>query len=185
MKKETFEWIISILLAVLAVFLIMKYLFVTYNVSGLSMYPTFDDKDRVIVSKISKTFNHIEHGDIIVFHQKKHQDFIKRVIAKEGDSVIYKDDVLYINNKEVKEPYLDSNKKNKLGNQLTNDFTLSDINGAEGSTIPKNHFLVLGDNRENSLDSRDKGVGLIRKDQIVGKVIFRFLPLNEWRFNFS
>lgn len=185
MKKTIFDWSIAVLLAILTVFLVMKFLFVTYNVSGLSMYPTFNDKDRVIVSKISKTFNHIERGDVIVFHQRQNQDFIKRVIAKEGDTVAYKDDVLYINNKEVNEPYLRSNKINKMGIQLTNDFSLKDINGTKGGTIPKNHFLVLGDNRENSVDSRDKSVGLIRNDQIVGKVILRFLPLDAWRHNFT
>ena len=68
------------------------------------MHPTFEDKDKVIVSKISKTLNHIDSGDVIIFHANSKSDYIKRLIGKPGDTVKYKKDQLYINDKKLKNP---------------------------------------------------------------------------------
>lgn len=70
MKKEFKEWLIAIIVAILLLFLVNTFLFKPYTVSGLSMYPTFNNKDKVIVSKISKSLNHLKPGDVIIFHQK-------------------------------------------------------------------------------------------------------------------
>lgn len=65
------------------------------------MYPTFKDREKVVVSKISKTLDHIDNGDIVVFKEDKDRDFIKRLIGKPGDKVEYKGDQLYVNNKKL------------------------------------------------------------------------------------
>ena len=158
MKKEILEWIIAIAVALIIVGLVTKFLFTSYTVSGESMHPTFEDRDRVMVSRISKTLNHINSGDVVIFHATKKDDYIKRLIGKPGDTVEYKKDQLYLNNKKVSEPYLNYNKKHK--------------------------YLVLGDNRQNSVDSR-YDVGLVDKDQLVGKVLFRYWPLNKWKGGFN
>ncbi|MGW9972763.1 signal peptidase I [Staphylococcus epidermidis] len=75
------------------------------------MYPMFNNKDKVVVSKISKSLNHLKSGDVIIFHQNGNIDFIKRLIGKPGDQIEYKNDKLYINKNYIKEPYLDYNKK--------------------------------------------------------------------------
>lgn len=184
MNKELKEWIIAILIGLAAVWIIQTFLFTQYRVSGESMSPTFSDKDRLIVSKISKTMGTLDRGDVIIFHENKESDYIKRLIGKPGDTVQYKNDVLYINGKSVEEPYLDENKKNKVNPTLTEDFSVKDLINSNGKDkIPAGHYLVLGDNRANSIDSRYE-VGLIDNDQIVGKVMMRMYPFSDFRLGF-
>ena len=156
------EWVISIVVGLLVVIVVTKFIGESYTVSGSSMHPTFQDRNKVIVSKISKSMNHIDNGDVVVFHEDSKRDFIKRVIGTPGDTVEYKGDQLYVNNKKVSEPYLDYNKKHKQGQYLTGSF-----------------------NRQNSIDSRFDVVGLVDKKQLVGKVVWRYWPFNEWKTNFN
>lgn len=186
MKKEIIEWIVAIGGALLIVGIVLKFIGTSYTVSGSSMYPTFQDRNKVIVSKISKTLNHIDNGDVVVFHEEAQRDFIKRVIGTPGDKVEYEGDQLYVNDKKVSEPYLDYNKKHKQGKYLTGTFKTSQVNGANGKNkIPKDKYLVLGDNRQNSVDSRLAEVGLVDKDQLVGKVVLRYWPFNKWEAGFN
>ena len=87
--KKTVEWLIAIVSAIAIVLLIRTFIGTPYTVKGQSMFPTFHDKDRVIVSKISKSLNHLNRGDVIVFHENQHKDFIKRLIGRPGDTVVY------------------------------------------------------------------------------------------------
>ena len=187
MKKQFMDWLLAIIVAILLLFFLNNFLFKPYTVSGLSMYPTFNNKDKVVVSKISKSLNHLKSGDVIIFHQNSNNDFIKRLIGKPGDQIEYKNDKLYINKNYIKEPYLDYNKKmNNSSENLTEDFNVSNIKGSKNKMIiPKDKYLVLGDNRTNSIDSRYSEVGLISKKQIVGKVILRFWPFNDMKYNFN
>ncbi|MBM0756234.1 signal peptidase I [Staphylococcus epidermidis] len=187
MKKELREWPIAIIVAILLLFLVNTFLFTPYTVSGLSMYPMFNNKDKVVVSKISKSLNHLKSGDVIIFHQNGDTDFIKRLIGKPGDQIEYKNDKLYINQNYIKEPYLDYNKKiNNSNDNLTENFNVANIKGSKHKMIiPKDKYLVLGDNRTNSIDSRYSKVGLISKKQIVGKVILKFWPFNNMKYNFQ
>lgn len=170
-KKQVQEWLLSILIGV-AIALIIFSIFTSYVVKGSSMFPTFKEDERVYVNKLSKIMNNYKTKDIIVFHEDKNDDYIKRVIGTPNDKVVYKQDTLYVNGKQIDEPYLSSNRENKLAEYLTDDFSVKDIKGSKGqATIPKDKYLVLGDNRENSKDSRSEEVGLIDKKQIVGKVI--------------
>ena len=109
-EKEIIEWIVAIGGALLIVGIVLKFIGTSYTVSGSSMYPTFQDRNKVIVSKISKTLNHIDNGDVVVFHEDAQRDFIKRVIGTPGDKVEYEGDQLYVNDKKVSEPYLDYNR---------------------------------------------------------------------------
>lgn len=186
LKKDTLEWIFAIIIAFVIVALLNLFILTSYSVSGLSMYPTFDNNDKVIVSKLSKSLKHIKEGDVIVFHYNNKYDYIKRVIGKPGDIVKYKSDKLYINNREVAEPYLKYNKKHKLGEYLTENFNSKTIKGSKGKEkIPKHKYLVLGDNRGNSIDSRREEVGLVQDKQIVGKVILRYWPINNMQCHFN
>ena len=91
-EKEIIEWIVAIGGALLIVGIVLKFIGTSYTVSGSSMYPTFQDRNKVIVSKISKTLNHIDNGDVVVFHEDAQRDFIKRVIGTPGDKVEYEGD---------------------------------------------------------------------------------------------
>ena len=75
--KNLMEWVASIVVAIVVAWLITTFLFSRYEVHGQSMYPTFNDKDNLIVSKISKTLGTIDRGDVIIFHANEEKDYIK------------------------------------------------------------------------------------------------------------
>ncbi|MEH6944786.1 signal peptidase I [Bacillus sp. JJ722] len=175
--KEIFSWMKAILLAVGLVFICRQFLFTPITVSGPSMMPTFEDQNKVIVSKISE----IERFDTIVFKSdlSESEYIIKRVIGLPGDTIEMKNDILYVNGKEYKEPYLQEHKSNlNQGATLTEDFTLSEKTGK--SVVPEGSYFVLGDNRQKSTDSR--AFGFIEEDAVLGEVKLRFFPFDEIGF---
>jgi signal peptidase I len=184
LKKEIYEWLVAIAIALVLLFVIHQFLFLTYSVKGDSMYPTLKDGEKVIVSRINYSLGNIDDGDVIVFHADKKSDYVKRVIGRAGDTVSYKGDTLYVNDKEVKEPYLDENKLAKTNVLLTENFSVEDlVNSGGKAKIPDGQLLVLGDNREVSKDSRY--FGLIKEEQVVGEVVLRFWPFNVFHYDFD
>lgn len=179
--KSILQYIFVVLIGLMIGVGIQYFIGVRYTVSGESMYPTFNDKDEVIVSKFNKLAHLINRGDIVVFHADEEKDYIKRVIGVPGDEVRYKGDTLYINGKKVNEEYLKYNKEHKYGSQLTEDFTLKSLRLSEDGVIPDNKYLMLGDNRQNSLDSRI--IGLVDRDEFVGEVVLRYSP--KFTFDFK
>lgn len=170
-KKEVYCWIKTIAFALVIVFVCREFIFTPVVVKGESMESTFENKDRVIISKIST----IERFDVIVFKEPVNDEqYIKRVIGLPGDSVEMIDDVLYINGKSYEEPYVKRNNKIQLG-RITGNFTLKELTGNE--KVPNGYLFVLGDNRLNSKDSRQ--LGFISTDAVIGEVKFRFYPLQE------
>ncbi len=185
MVKNIMEWVASIVIAIVAAWLITTFLISRYEVHGESMSPTFNDQDNLAVSKISKSLGTIDRGDVIIFHANEEKDFIKRLIGMPGDTVEYKQDQLYVNGEKVAEPYLDFNKEHKYSDYLTENFDVSDTKNSGGKkVIPEGRYLVLGDNRMNSNDSR-LDVGLIAENQIVGKAKMRVLPTRDMKYGFS
>lgn len=122
----------------------------------------------MILDKISYRFNDIDRFDIVVIKTNKTK-IIKRVIGLPGDKIEYKDNKLYINGEYVKEDFLDKNTK-------TYDFTLYDLTGYE--TIPEGYYFVMGDNREESSDSRI--IGLISKKNIEGHAKYTIFPFRRF-----
>ena len=144
-----------------------------YIPSG-SMLPTLQIDDRLIIDKISYRFSNPVRGDIVVFNptaqleKEKFKDaFIKRVIGLPGDRIDVKNGKVYINGKVLKERYLDEAPAyNWSSTALTPD-----------GIVPEGHYLVLGDNRNNSYDSHYWG--FVPKDKIVGKATLRFWPIDR------
>ncbi|MEK3890279.1 signal peptidase I [Bacillus sp. FSL K6-3431] len=168
-RREVYSWIKSFAFAFILAFLCRHFLFSPTTVFGESMEPTFQDKDRVLISKISD----VQRFDMIVFQAPDADEkYIKRVIGLPGDSVVMKNDILYINGKAVDEPYLKENKEEAFGN-LTGDFSLKELTGE--TRVPKRLLFVMGDNRLRSKDSRI--FGFISDDSIIGEVKFQFFPL--------
>jgi len=171
MNKFIKEWM-SYVIIIVVVVLIRTYIVTPVIVRGDSMYSTLKDGEVLFLSKITYRVSDIKRFDIVVVKDLDDDLIIKRVIGLPGDSVEYKDGILYVNNKEIKEKYAD---------YVMEDFDVDSIckitdlecNGI----IPDNMYLVLGDNREISADSRAKG--LIKENQILGKTIFRIWPLNN------
>ena len=171
-KSETFEWVKSIMVAVVLVFIIRSFFFTPIVVDGESMNPTLQNKDRMVVTKIGEP----KRFDIVVFHSPDGEDYIKRVIGLPGDRVEYKNDVLYVNGKSYDEPYLKIYKERISQGSLTDSFTLKET--AVGSeTVPKGHLFVLGDNRRDSKDSRD--IGAIPLGEVIGTTKIVYYPINE------
>lgn len=167
-KREIIDWVKTIIVSLVLAFLIVQVIKPTI-VSGESMYPTLNDRDYLILNRMAYKFGDIDRGDIIVFKSDlrqdngKTKDLIKRVIAIPGDHLIIKDSKVYINGEVQNEPY------------IHNEYTSGDID----VVIPQNEVFVMGDNRENSRDSRSSDVGLVNEDDIIGEVMIRLLPLNK------
>lgn len=162
--KDTFKYIIFII----AVLVIAIYVVGLQQVVGPSMSPNFKNNDIVILDKISYKFIDIKRGDVVSLYYADTKYLIKRVIGLPGDYVEFQNNKLYINNSYYSEEYLEG--------VITEDFSLNELGY---SRIPDDMYLVLGDNRGDSLDSRDPNVGLISKDKIIGKVRFQIWPLNK------
>ncbi len=176
-KGESWEWLKAIIIALILAIVIRYFLFAPIVVDGESMMPTLQDNNRLIVNKIGYTIGKPERFDIIVFHATEEKDYIKRVIGLPGDSIAYKNDILYINGKPVDEPYLAEYQKNALSLPLTGDFTLKDYTGYDA--VPEGNLFVLGDNRQHSKDSRH--IGFIPFERVVGNADIVFWPFSEIR----
>lgn len=165
-KKELISWIKSVVIALILAVLIRQFIYTPVTVSGESMEPTFEHNHRIVITKIHQ----IARFDMIVFKSPySDDDFIKRVIGLPGDVVMMKDDQLYVNGEAYEEEYIAENKKKLYeGQRLTENFEVE---------VPAGHYYVLGDNRQNSTDSRS--IGFIDGNSVVGKVSFRFFPLES------
>lgn len=161
--------ILAMVFSALSMLLIVGRLFIftPYQVSGLSMSPTLADGDRVVVTNE----NEYERGDIVVFESpiEEGMTYIKRIVGLEGDKVTISHGKVMVNGEEV---YNDE----QYGE--TNNYRLESINE---TLVPKGHFYVLGDNRENSMDSRI--FGTISGKNVQGKLICRLAPVKEFYCN--
>lgn len=168
--KKLIKELIPYVVILIVVILFRSYIATPVIVRGDSMLPNLKDKEMLILSKISYKLSSIKRFDVVVLDESQIDSddklIIKRVIGMPGDYIEYKDDILYINGKEVKENY---------DRDVTEDFKLENICAC--SKIPENQYLVLGDNRGISKDSRY--IGLIDKKYIQGKAVFRLFPLNK------
>lgn len=166
--REAREFIIDsskMILTIVLVIVFIMYIATIQQIVGSSMAPTYESQDIVILNKLHYIFFDVKRFDVVSFEYDSTKYLIKRVIGLPGDKVEYKDNVLYINDKKIEEEYLDKD-------TVTENFSLMDL-GYE--VIPKDMYLVLGDNREDSLDSRE--IGLIKEKEILGKVDLRIWPI--------
>ena len=179
-RNETWEWIKALLIAFGLAAIIRVFLFTPIVVDGVSMMPTLENGDRMIVNKIGYTIGKPDRFDIVVFHAPEQKDYIKRIIGLPGDEVEYRDDILYINGEAIEEPYLDEKRKEMTVGPLTEDFTLLDIPNIQGEVVPEGHVFVLGDNRRKSKDSRQ--IGVVPIDEIIGSTKIIFWPFKDLGF---
>ena len=166
--QELIAWMKILLFTALIVLLARQFLFEPVEVHGTSMMPTFEEADKVLIVKLSD----IDNFDIIVFKTPGDRNFIKRVIGIPGDKISMADDRLILNGTPVEEAYLEENRALALGQgheKLTEDF--------EEFTVPGGAYFVLGDNRLNSVDSRE--IGFVLGKEIVGEVKLRLEPFKN------
>lgn len=158
---------VKLIIVIIIILFLMIYVVSVTQVVGNSMNSTLENGDVLILNKFKYRFTDIKRGDIISLEYADTKYLIKRVIGLPGDSISIRDNTLYINGELYVEHYLNEGLE-------YDDFELSSLGY---TTIPDNMYLVLGDNREDSLDSRE--IGLIKKENIIGKVSFRIWPLNK------
>lgn len=165
---ELIEWIKIIIIALIFAFIITQFIRPTL-VRGESMYPTLKENDYLIINKMSYKVKEPKLGDVIVFSTNLKQengekkDLVKRVIAVEGDRIKIENSNVYVNDLLLEECY------------IHNEYT----DGYVNMIIPKNKVFAMGDNREESLDSRYEEVGLVDEKDIMGKVAVRLFPFNK------
>ncbi len=165
--EEIKDWIVSIAIAIVLAFLIRYFIVELYLVDGPSMRPTLQSAERLVVNKFIYRFRAPERGEILVFRYPRDpsRDFIKRVIAIPGDTIEIKDGRVYVNSTLLNEPYILSKTR---GNYLL-------------ATVPEGHIFVMGDNRNNSEDSRFADVGFVPFDLIKGKAMLVFWPIGQFK----
>ena len=166
------DWLVSIIVAVALAFCIRTFIVEPYMVEGSSMYPTLVNHERLLVNKFTYFVSDPQKGEIIVFRYPKDEsrDFIKRVIATAGDTVEMRSGKVLVNGTEIDEPY--------TWNEDPKGPNLSDY---RKSVVPEGHIFVLGDNRNNSEDSRFADVGFVPLDLVKGNASLAFWPVDRWR----
>lgn len=157
--KDVYPYVIIIV----CVLLFRIFIATPVRVDGDSMNDTLKNGQILILNKLNKQYNRF---DIVVLKKNK-EKLIKRIIGLPGDSIKYKDNELYINDKKIDD----------VSNIRTGDFDLKELYDID--EIPDNYYFVMGDNRTNSLDSRDYRVGLIKSSEIKGTVRIRLFPFNK------
>lgn len=164
---EVFRWILCLLIFFGAVYLIIHYVGERTVVSGESMYPSLGDGDNLIVEKLSYRFSDPKRFDVIVFpfQYKEETFYIKRIIGLPGETVQILDGDIYINGRVLNESY-------GYGTITNPGFASTAI------TLGEDEYFVLGDNRNNSADSREPSVGNISRSNIIGRAVFRIWPLS-------
>ena len=178
--------IIDLLESVIIAALICAFIYIfvaTPNiVHGPSMLPTFQEGQLVLTtSRISHWLGDTEfgqglgsdynRGEVVVFHTVQGEDLIKRIIGMPGDTISINDGKVEIDGNAIKEPYLGNGVTTRGGNYLAE---------GEETIVPEGKYFVMGDNREDSRDSRDLRVSLVDRDQILGKVLIRYWPLSDF-----
>jgi len=165
---EIYEWMQSLVAALLVCVLVFAFLVRIIGIIGSSMEHTFSDGDSVVISNL---FYEPKQGDVVVLRKLSFMEepIIKRVIAVAGQTVDidFETGIVYVDDQPLSEPY-------------TAELTLSPLNFDGKITVPKDCVFVMGDNRNDSTDSRDSRVGCVDTRYIMGKVLLRLLPVEKF-----
>jgi signal peptidase I len=175
------EWIFVIVVALGAAMLVRVFILQQFYISGPSMETSLFQDDRVLVNKLSYRLHDVKRGDVIVFDRVttsggivEHDDLIKRVIAVGGDSIQIKKCEVIINGEPIQEKYLD---RPVEGDDLNSRCRVVDM---PSLTVPKDQLFVMGDNRNESFDSRS--FGPIPKKLVIGRAFAVVWPLGSLRW---
>ena len=169
-KKLIAEYAFYLFVLVFILYLAPTFLMEKIVVDGTSMQQTLQDGDHVLIEKVSRYFEGPERFDIIVFTKKaakKEKVYIKRIIGMPGDKIQIVGDVIFINDQAIPENY-------------GSDSMLYAGIAAEPLILAEDEYFVLGDNRNNSSDSRTDMVGSIKRKDIIGKAWVRVWPLSDF-----
>lgn len=167
--QELMEWILYLLVIIVLTYLIITFVGQRTKVDGHSMEPTLSHGDNLIIDKLSYRFHDPERYDIIVFPYQHAENtyYIKRIIGLPNETVQIKDGYVYINGVKSEEHY---------GKEVMRDAKMA----ADPIVLGEDEYFVLGDNRNNSSDSRDPSVGVLHRNQLLGKAWVRIYPFDTF-----
>ena len=168
MRVDLYEWIQSLMTALVICMAIFIFIIRVIDVSGSSMFPTLHDGDKMLVSNLFYTPH---AGDVVVFKTDRYDPeraLLKRVIATEGQeiSIDFDRGIVYIDGLPVEEDYIAELTKTKL-----------DFIGPQ--TVPEGCMFVMGDNRNASTDSRKKEIGMVDQRMLLGRAYYVIFPLSD------
>lgn len=166
----------SYILTFAIIVFIFTFIVAFHPVAGNSMTPTLEEGNIVLVSKFSHRLFKLKRNQIVIV-KKESKTYIKRIVGLPNENISYLNDILYIDGKAYKESFLEEE-------IVTNNFLFEDIcdtNACPDKKIPEGYYLVLGDNRMDSEDSRDPDFGLVKKSEIKGVVMFNIWPVNSFK----
>lgn len=165
--KSATHYIIPIAIGFIVAVLVRKFIFLNCVIPSESMENTLNVGDNIFGSKLAYKNENPKRGDIIIFHfpDDPSQLFVKRVIGLPGETVEIKNAKVYINGNQLEEDYLKEN--------WTRD------NDGYSFAVPEGSYFVMGDNRNNSLDSRYWNQPFVDYKAIEGKAVFRYFPFNK------
>lgn len=166
--KELAGWLLYIVLIIALTWIVVTFVGRRTEVSGSSMETTLSDKDQLIVDKMTYRFRDPKRYDIVVFPYQ-YQDntyYIKRIIGLPGETVQILSGMVYIDGMRLDEHY---------GNEIMENPGIAE----EPLTLGEDEYFVLGDNRNNSSDSRASDVGLIHRKDLIGRAWIRVWPLSQ------
>ena len=158
--KRYFRDFFETILLAAALFVLINFVSARIRVDGSSMVPTLQNGEFVFVNRLSYKFSAVQHGDVVVL-ERFNEDYIKRVIGLPGDHVRIFRGRVYVNEKQVNEPYIAA---------------APNYNGEW--ELGEEEMFVLGDNRNRSEDSHNWGP--ISLDSVIGKAIFVYWPITDW-----
>ncbi len=168
--RDCWAYIVTIGIVVIVLMFVVSF----QPIAGNSMFPTLEEGNVVLVSKFSYYIAKPKRNEIVTV-KVNGKSYVKRIIGLPGEDIKFIKNILYINDQPYKEDFL------KEGIE-TSGFTLEDIcheNECPNNVIPEDKYLVLGDNRPESEDSRTSTFGLVSKEQIKGQVFFRMWPITS------
>ena len=173
-RKNIFDMVEIITMSVVIVFILVSFVFRLASVNGKSMYPTLKNGEILLLSNL---FYEPKTGDIIVFQQSNVETrlfdypLVKRVIATEGQTIEFDFEhwKVKVDGVELEEDYINYIKEEYMRRLDIKENTI---------VVPEGYIFVMGDNRNNSTDSRDSRVSFIRKDEVLGKALLRLFPIN-------
>ena len=171
--KEILSWIIYIVVVIALTYIVITYVGQRTEVKGESMMCTLQDGDNLIVDKISYRFRDPKRYDIIVFPFEYEEDtyYIKRIIGLPGETVSIRDGCVYINGELLEDENYGREVMEEIDGLL---YQMDDVK------LGDEEYFVLGDNRNNSTDSRDPSVGTLTKEELVGRAWIRIWPFSEF-----
>jgi|GEM_PF-283498 signal peptidase I len=167
MKRSIISLGITVITALILAFLLRSFVFVLATVDGPSMEPTLQNNEKILVTRYSYYFHEIERGDVIVcrFDNENYPDYyVKRVVALGGETVKIENGIVYVNDVPLEENYIKEPPRNDMEEVL----------------VPAGYVFVMGDNRNNSTDSRKSYIGPIAQELVVGKARCILFPLSNF-----